>query len=75
MEKAYDVKDLVSKLKDKGLEIAEDAAGLVLDSVIDWVVESSAKSPNKVDDILAPLLIAVKPYIHEQIDKIDGKEG
>ena len=75
MEKAYDLKDLGSRLKGKGLDLAEDAAGIILDSTIDWLVESAIKSENKIDDIVAPLLVAVKPYIKEQIDKIDGKVG
>lgn len=75
MEKAYDLKELGKKLKDNGLEVAEDAAGVVLDSVIDFLVESAAKSENKIDDIVSPILLAVKPYVKEQIDRIDGKEG
>ena len=75
MEKAYDLKDLGSKLKEKGLDLAEDAAGIVLDATMDWLGESAIKSENKIDDILVPLLMAVKPYIKDQIDKIDGKEG
>ena len=74
-EKAYDIKDLGEKLKAKGLDIAEDASVLVLGSVIDWLQESAVKSENKVDDIVAPLLGAIKPYILDQIDRIDGKKG
>ena len=74
-EKAYDIKDLGEKLKAKGLDIAEDASVLVLGSVIDWLQESAVKSENKVDDIVAPLLGAVKPYILDQIDRLDGEKG
>ena len=74
-EKAYDIKDLGEKLKAKGLDIAEDASVLVLESVIDWLQESAVKSENKVDDIVAPLLGAIKPYILDQIDRIDGEKG
>lgn len=75
MEKAYDIKDLGAKLKDKGLDLAEDASVLVLDAVFDFLVESAQKSENKIDDLIAPILMAAKPIIKEQIDKIDGEEG
>lgn len=71
----YDTKELVELLKDKGLDVAEDAAVVLLESVFDWVQASAIKSENKVDDIVAGLLPAIKPYVLEQIDKIDGKVG
>jgi len=75
MEKPFDPKDLVLKLKDKGLDIAEDAAKLVAESVFDWVSESVVMTPNKVDDFALAVLPAVKPYVMAQIDKLDGKDG
>jgi hypothetical protein len=32
-------------------------------------------SENQIDDILAPVLMAAKPAIMGEIDKIDGKVG
>ena len=75
MEKAYDVKDLVEKLKDAGLEVAEEAAKAVVESVLDWVQESAALSPNKWDDLIAGFIPAAKPAIMEALDKIDGEVG
>lgn len=74
-EKAYDVKKLVEKLKDEGLDIAEDAAALIVESSLDWVSESAVKSDNKYDDLLAALVPVVKAYLLEEIvDKIDGED-
>jgi hypothetical protein len=72
MEKAFDVKDLVLKLKDQGLPVAEEAAKLVVTSVLDWVQESVMISENKYDDFAIPVIMAVKPFVMGQLDKIDG---
>lgn len=75
MDKPYSGKVLVEKLKESGLDVAEDAAKVVVDSVLDWVKESAQKSENKVDDVIANLIDPIKPYIDEQLDKIDGEKG
>lgn len=75
MEKAYDVKALVEKLKGKGLDLAEDAAKIAAESVLEWIQESAISSETKFDDILAALIPVVKGPVLEQIDKIDGKVG
>jgi hypothetical protein len=72
MEKAFDVKDLVAKLAAQGLPLAEEAAKLVVSSVLDWVQESVVVSENKYDDFAVPVIMAVKPFVMAQIDKIDG---
>lgn len=72
MEKAFDVKDLVLKLKEQGLPLAEEAARLVVSSVLDWVQESVVLTENKYDDFAVPVIMAVKPFVMAQIDKIDG---
>lgn len=73
MAGAYQLADLVAKLKEHGLDIAEDGAKLVVGSVFDWVSESALVSENKVDDFAAVILPAVKPFVFSQLDKIDGK--
>lgn len=75
MEKAYDPKALLEKLKDQGLDLAEDAAGLLVEAVFDWVGESALMSETKFDDLLAGVLPVVKPHVLALIDKIDGEEG
>lgn len=71
----YDIKKLVLKLKENGLDVAEEAAKDIVVSTLDWVVEEAAASPNKIDDIIAGLIPMIKPVILEQIDKIDGHVG
>ena len=75
MTKAFDPKDLVGKLKDKGLDIAEDAAGHVVESVFKWVEESVVLTENKWDDMSLVVLPIVKKQVMDQVDKIDGKAG
>lgn len=72
---AWESDDLIAGLKDKGLDVAEDAAKVLVEAVLDWVSSSALESATKMDDILAGLIPAVKPYILEQIDKIDGQVG
>lgn len=74
MEKAYDVKVLVEKLKARGLDIAEDMAMVVIEETAAWVVESAALSENKIDDLAAlgmPQLVTLAKGL---TDKIDGKD-
>ncbi len=74
MDKAYDFKALRDKLKERGLDVAEDAAeGLVED--LFWFMEESAKlSENKFDDIALIILPELKKKALEAADKIDGEQ-
>ena len=75
MGKAYDVKALVEKLKDKGLDIAEDVAKVALVEILDWVSESATLSNNSYDDLFIAVMPMLKAEMLKQIDKIDGEEG
>lgn len=75
MEKAYDTKVLVAKLKAKGLDIAEDVAAVALVEILDWVVESAKASNNSYDDLFIAVMPLLKAEMLKQIDKIDGKQG
>lgn len=75
MEKAFDPKALVAKLKEGGLDIAEDAAKHVVESVFKWTEESVVLTENKVDDFALVVIPAVRPFVMGQLDKIDGKVG
>jgi len=74
-KKAYQFSVLAAALKQQGLDVAEDAVLALVDTVFDWVGTSAKISPNKFDDALAGFLPAVKGYLHEEADKIDGKVG
>jgi hypothetical protein len=52
----YDVKKLQERLKARGLDLAEDAAAILVDEVFAWGAEEAAASETKVDDFLAALL-------------------
>ena len=72
---AYETKALVEKLKGHGLDLAEDAAMIMAECVLDWAAEEAVKSENKYDDLIVALVPVIKPVIMEYADKIDGKEG
>ena len=74
MVKAYDAKELVNVLKSKGLDVAEDAANILLESVFEWLEESIKLSSTPYDDMALLLLPKIKELAAKQIDKIDGKE-
>jgi hypothetical protein len=71
MEKAYDLKVLVEKLKGHGLEIAEATAKAVTLSIFDWLDESASISPTPYDDMLKVLYPIVKGKLLEVEDKIN----
>lgn len=75
MQKAYDLKELVKILKDKGVDVAEEAALQVYESVKAWIVESAQLSTNPYDDLMVPFVSTLDKAVLPQIDKIDGKVG
>lgn len=75
MEKAYDVSALTENLKGRGLDLAEDAAQIAVETVLDWLKESAELSENVYDDILVNVVPLFKAELDKRIDKIDGKEG
>lgn len=73
MDKPFDVKVLVEKLKVAGLPIAEEAVELLVKEVFAWVEESAAIHPNAIVKAAVPLAIqVVKPVLAAEINKIDG---
>lgn len=75
MEKAYDIKELVAKLKGHGLDVAEDIAVIAVGEVVDWFKESAQLSENKYDDLILAVLPMIEAEALKQIDKIDGDVG
>ena len=69
MEKAYDLKDLVSKINIT--EVGEEAAKQTAIAVLDWLKESATISSTPFDNILIPVLDMAKPKILEELDKIN----
>lgn len=75
MTKAFDVQDLLERLKAKGLDAAEDIAKIVASEVIDWSAESLALHENVYIKLFAPIVAGAKGPVLEQLDKIDKKVG
>lgn len=75
MSKAYSLKLLVSKLKEKGLDVTEDMAIVLVEVLFDWAQESAKVSSTKIDDFVALFYPKVKKLILEDlVDQIDGKD-
>lgn len=72
---AYDLKDLVSKLKGRGLDVAEEAGKVVVEELVSWLQESAALSATPFDNIALVILPEIKRLALEVVDKIDGKVG
>lgn len=73
--KAYDLKELLKKLKDQGLELTEEAVKLFVKSLVAWLKESAAISENKIDDIAAlglPELEKLALGLADEINKADN---
>ena len=69
-------KSLSDLLKEKGLDLSEDAAKLVFDAIMDFAEEVIKQTPNKLDDMVGlPSIPLIKSYVHGLIDKIDKKVG
>lgn len=75
MKEAYDLKMLGDKLKENGLELAEDAAGIVYKCVKEWVKDSAVKSSTPYDNVAIIVMDQLDAVVLPQIDKIDGEEG
>lgn len=75
MEKAYDVKDLVVRLKSIGLDVAEAAAGGAVVQVCEWFEASAKLSPTPFDDVALVVVPQLKAKVLEAVDKIDGQVG
>lgn len=73
MEKAYDVKDLAAKLKGRGLDVAEEAAKVIIEETFGWVEESAKLSATPYDDMGLIVLPKIKELALAAADKIDGK--
>lgn len=71
MLKPYDPKDLAEKLKAQGIEVAEEGAKAAFEAVWAWVGESAQLSASQIDDLIWGLAQPAKPYILEQLEKIN----
>lgn len=75
MEKAYEIGGLVEKLKGKGLDLAEDGAKHIVESVFEWLQESAILSETPYDNMALVVYPSLKVMALGAADKIDGKVG
>lgn len=76
MNKAYDIKLLGEKLKEQGLDLAEEGVKSAAVAVFNWIEESAKLSPTPYDDMgIAIALPKMKEEAFKAIDHIDGKIG
>ena len=76
MEKAFDTKVLVERLKAKGLDVAEEMVEIIVGETLDWAGESCAMHPNlMVKAMGVPAVAMLKPIALGLVDKIDGHVG
>lgn len=73
LNKAYDLKVLSQRLKDRGLDLAEDALVIVTEELSDWTVDSAVLSKTPWDDIAATVMPQMKGFVMQQVDQVDGK--
>lgn len=72
MTKAFDTAELITRLKGKGMHIAEEAVELLVTETLDWTSESCMLHENPFVKMGAPVVAAVKPIIMAEVKKIDG---
>ena len=75
MTKAFELSALVEKLKARGLDVAEEAAKILVEEVFDWVSESVILTENKFDDMTIAVIPTIKAYALGKVDLIDGEPG
>lgn len=75
MEKAYDLKGLLEELKSQGLEVAEESAKVIANSVFNWLEKSAALSENKYDDMLSVLYPKLREIALEHADDINKADN
>ena len=75
MEKSFEVKALVEKLKAKGLPEAEKLLHTVASEGLDWIQESLAIHSNKYLALGAGLVPFFKSGILKLVEQVDGQPG
>lgn len=73
MEKPYDLKELGLRLKDKGLDQAEDIAEMIYKELKQWLKDSAALSATPFDNLAMGYLDQLDSFVLPKIDKLDGE--
>jgi len=75
MEQAYDFKDLMQRLKARGLDLTEKCGKAIIEETFDWLSDSAEKSVNPYDDMARIIYPKAREFAIAQADRIDGKQG
>lgn len=66
--------EVLKMLKDRGLDVAEEALAEVLEGAFDVIEALIVKSSNKYDDMALVVLPKLKEYALSALDKLDGED-
>lgn len=75
LDKKQMLLNIKDKLKEEGLDVAEESLARITNSVLDVVEESIRASGNGIELVLLHLVEYVRKELNKQIDKVDGVEG
>ena len=75
MKEAYDLKAFGEKLKEQGLELAEEAVKAIYVAFKAWLKESAAKSTNKIDDVVAGFIDQLDAVVLPKVDDINPADN
>ncbi len=67
-------KEMLQILKDRGLDVAEEALAEVVEGAFELIEALIVKSANKYDDMALVVLPKLKEYALAAVDKLDGED-
>lgn len=70
--KPFDLKDLESMLKAKGMPALENGAHAVVEAVFEWIEKGVKLSDSKIDDFALAVLPPLKSFIDQKISEISN---
>ena len=73
-KKAYDLKLLVEKLKEGGIELLEEEAKVLIKATFAWLTESAVISKTPYDNMAAIVYPQVEGLILDQAEKINPED-
>ena len=73
MTTPFETQELLKRLNDKGMTMAEDVLQVAVTEILDWVHESCLVHENVYVKAAGSLIPVIKPAIISSLDNIDGK--
>ncbi len=72
---AFELPVLVEKLKSRGLDVAEEAAKVAVEEILNWASEGCLETGGLVAVVGAVAVPEIKKLALGLVDKIDGQVG